>query len=398
LHTIVLFLLAFSGAYFLLSQLLRYYFKTSLTTHSKIVIVFLFFFLDLFVQPSVSESVYWLSGSLAYHFAFTLTLFWLGAFISYSYNKVRRKFDLLMLIVLSFAICGSNELIAIALVMFCFVTCLFFYRLKKSLRPAITILSITTVATALEIFSPGIMFRSAIIGKKDIVKILFSICYWGGHVYLSILKEPLWWASAAAAVLLGVRYQESVSAQIKRNLWLHLFLTFFSFICISPVLYGSNGSMPLRMLNNVVSMQLLLLLAECFLIGSLIRNSELATLLRPQKIINIYLYPLTAVLLLSSTFTFNLYDNLIQGFFYNKVMSRNEHLKKTNDPFYEEKVVRNYSAFVQEEVKNYPFLNKEVFIQKAKELPSFLFFFNDFESEQTEKAYLDLYYKGKGQR
>ncbi|MBV4356968.1 DUF6056 family protein [Pinibacter aurantiacus] len=393
LHPIVLFILTLWGIYFLLSQLLRYLFKVHLSFSLKLLATFLFFFLNFFVQPSMAESVYWLSSSLGYYLAFTLLLFWLGLFISYNYNNGKRKTDLFLLAILSFLICGSNELIAIALVLFCIVGCLFSYRLKKSMRPVAAILLITMVATALEIFSPGSTSRSTVIGKKDLVKIIFSFCYWGSQVYISILKEPLSWASAAAAVLLGTRYRESVHTNIKRNGWLHLFLIFFSIICISPILYGSNGSMPLRMLNNVVSMQLLLLLAECFLLGTLIRSSEITAILQAAKFKTAYFYALSAILLLSSTFTFNLYDNLIQGFFYDKMMSHNEYLKKTNDALYEEKVIRNYSTFVEEEIKNYPALNKEVFIQKAKQLPSFLFFYNDFENQQTEKVFLNKYYR-----
>lgn len=393
LHPIVLFVLTLCAIYFLLSQLLKHFFKAPLSIGSKLLITFLLFFLNLFVQLSMAESVYWLSSTLAYYFAYILLLFWLGTFISYGYNNGKRKLDLFFLTILSFLICGSNELIAIALIMFCAVTCLFSYRLKKSTRPAVTILLIVLVGTALEILSPGSMSRSAIIGKKDVVKIIFSFCYWGSQIYISIFKEPLWWASAAAAVLLGVKYREKVHANIKKNLWLHFFLIFFSIICISPILYGANSSIPLRMLNNAVSIQLLLLLVECFIVGALIQNSEMTAILQSLKPVANYFYGLSAVLLLSSTFTFNLYDNLIQGFFYNKMMSHNELLKKTNDPLYEEKVIRHYAAFVEEEIKQYPALNKEVFIQKAKELPSFLFFYNDFENNQTEKAFINKYYK-----
>jgi|GEM_PF-1802182 len=393
LHPIVLFILTLSGFYFLLSQLLRYFFKASLSIFSKLLITFLLFFLNFFVQLSMSECVYWLSSALGYYLAFTLLQFWSGIFISYIYSNGKRKQDLFFLAVLSFLICGSNELIAIALVLFCIVACLFSYKLKESMQPAVAILLITMVATALEIFSPGSMLRSAVIGKKDLVKIIVSFFYWGSQVYITILKEPLLWASAAAAVLLGAKYTESVRANIKKNVWLHLFLIFFSIICIAPVLYGSNGSIPLRMLNNIVSMQLLLLLAECFLLGSLIRNTEITAILQAAKFKVAYFYLLSSILLLSSTFTFNLYDNLIQGFFYDKMMSHNELLKKTNDPLYEEKVIRNYSTFVEEEIKMYPTLNKEVFIQKAKQLPSFLFFRNDFEDQQTEKLFLNKYYK-----
>jgi hypothetical protein len=141
-------------------------------------------------------------------------------------------------------------------------------------------------------------------------------------------------------------------------------------------------------------MQLLLLLAECFLLGTLIRSSEITTaILQAAKFKTVCFYALAAILLVSSTFTFNLYNSLIQGFFYDKMMSHNEHLKKTNDPLYEEKVIRNYSTFVEEEIKKYPILNKEVFIQKAKQLPSFLFFYNDFEDQQTEKVFLNKYYR-----
>lgn len=393
LHPILLFALTLCGIYFLLSQLLRYFFKASLSTSSKLLISFLLFFLNFFAQLSMAESVYWLSSSLAYYLAYTLLLFWFAIFISYGYSNGKRKLDLFFLTILSFFICGSNELIAIALIMFCLVAFLFSYRLKKNMRPVATIFLITIVAAGLEIFSPGSMSRSAIIGKKDFVKIVFSFCYWGSQVYITILKEPLWWASAAFAVLLGVKYRESVHANIKRNVWLHLFLIFFSTICISPILYGSNGSIPLRMLNNVVSMQLPLLLGECFLLGTLIHNSERSAMLQSVKLTSVRFYVLSAILLLSSTFTFNLYDNLLQGFFYDKMMSHNEHLKKTNDPLYEERVIRNYSEFVEEEIKKYPTLNKEVLIQKAKTLPSFLFFYNDFENHQTEKAFLNKYYR-----
>jgi hypothetical protein len=393
LHPIVLFTLTLCGTYFLLSQILRYFFKASLSITSKLLIAFLLFFLNFFVQLSMAESVYWFSSTSVYYFAYTFLLFWSGLFISYCYSNGKRKQDLFILTILTFFICGSNELIAIALIMFCIVTCFFFYRFKKSLRPAITILLIAMVATALEVFSPGSMMRSAVIGKKDLVKIIFSFCYWGGQVYISILKEPLWWASAACAALVGARYGEKVHALVKRNILLHFFLIFFSIICISPILYGSNGSIPLRMLNNVVSMQLLLLLAECFLLGTLIKSSEITALLQPDKFKPVYLYVLSAILLLSSTFTFNLYDNLVQGFFYHKMMSRNEQLKTTKDRSYEEKVARSYQAFVKAEIKNYPVLNKEVFIQKAKELPSFLFFFNDYETRQTEDLFLNKYYR-----
>ncbi|MDH7462390.1 hypothetical protein QEG73_13915 [Chitinophagaceae bacterium 26-R-25] len=393
LHPIVLFILTLCGIYFLLSQLLRYFFKASLSISLKLLIAFLLFFLNFFVQPSMSESVYWLSSSLGYYLAFNLLLFWSGIFISYSYSNGKRKSDLFFLAILSFAICGSNELIAIALILLCTVACLLSYSFKKSVQPAATILLIAIVATGLEIFSPGSMSRSAFIGKKDIVKIIFSFFYWGSQVYISILKEPLWWAFAAAAVLFGAKYKESVHPSIKKNIWLHLFLIFFSIICIGPILYGSNGSIPLRMLNNVVSMQVLLLLAECFLLGTLIRNSETTATLQAAKFKATYFYLLSAILLVSSTFTFNLYDNLVQGFFYDKMMSHNEHLKKTNNPLYGEKVIRNYSTFVEEEIKMYPALNKVVFIQKAKQLPSFLFFYNDFENQQSENAFLNKYYR-----
>ncbi len=393
LHPIIIFILTIFSIHFLLTQLLKHFFKKSLSFQLRMLLSCALFFLMLYAQFSVAEGFYWFSAVFVYHFSIICLLLWSGCFTSFCCNAKRKKLYFIFLAILSFIICGSNELIAIALFLFTGIIWLLQYQLKNKKSSANIIFLIVFIAMALEIFSPGSLKRSSVIGEKDILKIVTSICYWGGNVYLQIIKEPLWWFAMIASVISGIRFTSIVHTKIRNNKCLYAFLISFPFIIIAPILYGSNGSIPLRMLNSVVSIQIFFLLLTGFLAGSLITNNELSNFINAFKPKPVYFYLLLTVLIPATTFTTTLYENLLQGFFYHKMMTTNEILKKTKDPAYKEKVIRDYSTYAIQAVKEYPFLNKELFIQKIQKPPSLIFFNNDFASDETESNFLNSYYK-----
>ncbi|HKG67468.1 MAG TPA: hypothetical protein VKA92_01275, partial [Segetibacter sp.] len=308
-----------------------------------------------------------------------------------SVNKVIYFFIASLLIIM---LNGCNEIITLFVLIYS--TCLLGYKVfiykKIPLFPgSLYVLSIITACFLL--FSPGLLNRGAILGEGSfisgisIASIKFAVLNW------FFLKEPLWWFSTLFVIVFLSDNKKIFGQTLKpvNNLSITSLLVFYVasglFIYI-PVLYVTNGSLPLRAENIICFLFSLILL---FIISTCISN-KINKAPVSKSLLYQYRYLLFSILIFSTANMKKVTDSLMSGYFYQLVMKERlnllENAKHKNQ---HEVTFVDYETAVKKKIKeDFPIADRQVLIDIIVKPPPIICFGGDLYDLNYMKEFYGL--------
>ena len=383
LHPLLLLLLTFLSVWDLLRQMSRLY-QVAVNSRLLLFVSSLVLLALVFTLPSVFEGYFWLVGSLAYQPGFIMLLLLAAQYCRMALLPAeKRRRPLALSVLLSVMLGGSIEIVILVALLALLYWWLFINRpgLRKEMIVITAVIATGSLFTAL---APGTLERTAHMSGSRLA-VLISFGYWPMRAITAIASQPLFWATCICLYAGGSRF--GLPAGLRplgyRN-WLWLLL--LPFIALLPILAVSGGSLPLRLLNVVVQCWVLLSAAFFYWLGA---NRPLALSVIQQFVSWKWLL----LLLLVTGIIANGYGrNLLQGYFYDQVMHRNEMLLRANR-FETGAAETDYKQAVGAVYRQLPpGLQKELLWETVKNVPDLIGNYSDFENF-NEKSTISLYYR-----
>ena len=234
-------------------------------------------------------------------------------------------------------------------------------------------------------------------GSKDLVKIFVSIFYWSLSLILGIIREPLFWLSLMVSYIsgrmFGTRKQLPLKLQVIIPYGVLAFLL-LPVISLSPILLGSNGSIPPRMLNVLVLPMIFIVIMCAYFNGSRFHGIE-AKESSGNQIISIAWWVM-AVMPLASSQVPRIYENLLQGYIYHNVFLDREKQFRESATKGNTTAFTTYDSAAGQVLAQHPFMNFTVFREKAVRLPDMIAWYDDY-TPADHQGFIKLYYKRKGE-
>ncbi|MEO8446556.1 MAG: DUF6056 family protein [bacterium] len=179
---LILILGFFTAVYFFFSTLA----PSGLTVKQKLLLTLSFVFIYLYGMPTVSQGLYWLTGSAVYTVAMTLLL--LFFIIYFRMNRSENKSSIVSMLFLSLivvAAAGCSEIsmifLNIALISICFIS---LFSKKRFDRRLIILLLFSVICSYIVISSGGNEYRSALFPDRH--NLFFSLYHTGEVLVRSI--------------------------------------------------------------------------------------------------------------------------------------------------------------------------------------------------------------------
>lgn len=361
LHAILLLAFTVFSWLYCLIQVNKHLLSARLSLSTLTVLSLLLLILEINIIPEPVTAFYWFSSAVTYQLPLIILIFLAGIIIKILFTATNKIYYFITASLLVIMLNGCNEMISLFVLINS--TCLLGYYLftDKKIPFLITGLYLLNIVSAsFLLFSPGILHRSSILGERlfisaiGIAFIKFIVLNW------FFLKEPLWWFSIFFVTLFfskNKRIVDQIFKNVKISPALLLSLYFISglFIYI-PVLYVTNGSLPLRAENIICflySLMLLFIISIC--IPGKINNTSVFTLYH-------YGYLLFSILIFSTANMKKVTDSLLSGYFYKQVMKERlmllENAKRKNE---QEVTFDDYETAVNKKIReHFPIADRQV--------------------------------------
>ncbi|MFT4025087.1 MAG: hypothetical protein QM664_15030, partial [Flavihumibacter sp.] len=165
----------------------------------------------------------------------------------------------------------------------------------------------------------------------------------------------------------------------------YLAVLLLPWIALVPVLFASRGSLPLRALNTITGVWLLLFAATLFLAG--VRRKEAGDGAFPRR------WKTILVLLFATAIVYNGYlTNLLQGYFFNRLVKRNISWIREGAGERAALLQRPYAEAVKPLYDSSCIPQKQIIWEYVKEPPVLIGNYEDFE-KFNEQGVVNLYYR-----
>jgi hypothetical protein len=385
-HAIVLMILTAGSFYFFVTSFLRKISTADTGLSIRLLISLVLFLLYTYSLPSVAQAYYWLSGAVTYQVPVVAMVILGGLLIGDRpvRNQVLHGSGMLFLV---FIIAGSNELSAILLLLFMPLAGKRFRWLQVSI----------VVLVAMAIFSPGSWKRSQLMGEKDIAKVLASIFYWSINLVLGIIREPLYWTSLLVSFISGYLFgtRKPLPPKIYNAVpFGAVVILLLPVVSLAPILWGSNGSIPPRMLNVLVMPMIFVSLCGAYFYGCWFHGDRIKEAMLIQ--LPSFFWWIIAVMPLASGQVPRIYENLLQGYVYGKVFSDRE--KNFSEAAAKGGTIQfvPYDSAAKQVLAQHPFIDLVLFREKVERLPDIIAWYDDYEPRDRQ-GFIKLYYKRKSE-
>jgi hypothetical protein len=360
-HTILLLSFTVLSWFFLLKQLNRHFVNRQYSFSSLLLASLLLLILEINIVPEPVTAFYWFSSAVTYQLPLILLIFLAGTISRLFFNSDKKKLYSLLAAVLIILVHGCNESITLFVLMIS--TCLMCYGYATRRKVPVVFVClycIGLISPCFLLFSPGIMHRGSLHDTSPFLSIIAIACIKFTVLHWFFLKEPLWWfsllfisMSLSNNRLFRIQMQKHFSAG-RFALLLLVYILSGLFIYV-PILYATNGSLPLRTENVICflySFMLLLMFS-----GYILKNTKSTVAFASFYP---YRYLLFSILIFSSSNTKKISDTLLSGFFYKQVMQERVNLfEAAKRKHLSEVTFDDYSLAVDKRMKKYPLLNRK---------------------------------------
>ena len=399
LHSQLLIMGTIAGMIFMSRRLLKRLLNYSLSYASALLYSLVFFLVFLSIAPEVSTALFWFSSSVTYQTGNILLLFFIGSVVEVVYpgNSFRRTIFAVVSAGLIFLIMGTNELSAL-LVSFLFIPVIWMLWRRRRVSAPVSLVWILTLGLSLFFLfhAPGIALRTRSIPVHNPVSAIGSALFWLATSFWFSFKVPLFWFFEIDMFFIGTLFKSDkpavplegfINLPIKKMIT-RVLLT--EIVALIPILYAMNGSLPLRGLNTIVFINLILMTGLSFFLGRRNSGPEIGFFSRLLPKMKYILYILV---IFANPFFYQLIQTNLSGYFYHQVMRQNIRilqqsedlgLKSAHVPDFDTAMIKILNA---EFGKNLRSIVKNEIIQK----PS-LIYFNYSGGKSFPDSYLLDYY------
>lgn len=396
LHALLLLLFIVLSWLFCLRQINKYLLSNTLSLSSLVLLSLLLLILEINIIPEPVTAFYWFSSAVTYQLPLIIMVFLAGMIIKLLFTSVNKIVYFFIASLLIIVLNGCNEIITLFVLIHS--TCLLGYNLfiYKKIPLSLGGLYVLSIITAcFLLFSPGLLNRGALLGEGSFVSaigvafIKFIILNW------FFLKEPLWWFSAFFVILFFSNNKpllEQLFKNVKGSLIsLLVFYVASGLLIYIPVLYVSNGSLPLRSENILCflySLILLFIISIC--ISSKIKNTSFLN----NALFSIfyeYKYLLFSILVFSTGNMKTVTDSLLSGYFYNHIMKERLSLLENAKRRREYEVTfDDYKTAVAKKIKAYPVMNRQILKDIIANPPPIICFGGDLYNVNYMKEFYEI--------
>jgi hypothetical protein len=386
--------------YVLLSTLNRFLINGYYTTIQIIICTGIYFVTLSCCYTEVSTAFFWFSSAISYQLPVALFYAGFGFSIRSAYAKSSSKKFLYSLatVLCIIAITGANEMVALSLGALMLITGFVIFKFHPNQRKRFCVyLLIYLVSFIVLAISPGSRERSAGIPEAGLLKAVVFAFTRTVYTFWNIFKEPLFWLSG---LFIFSQFQ-AISTRFrianfpvfkffsKYRRWLLVVPPLIVFVNYLPLVYLSNGSLPERATNSAIFITLLSLSALIPISGVL--YSEKVIL---PEVTRYFLIAGIGFTILCNRLFFSMLQNLVSGYFYDKVMTiRETELSDASKRLDKKVILLNYDACLQQQVKNFfPAGTRKQIEGLITRKPEHLVLFDDLSSEYN-LTFLKEYYK-----
>ena len=372
--------------------------------------------LDLYAMAEMYSGIYWFSSTATYQTAFILFLILTGCLVrrfavsmegngaGTALRPSRLRVILLdgAIVFLCILTVGSNETSAVAL------TCLLLllmgtyrnYHLPVPKCMFIYLGAVLLIGSIVVFTSGTMLYRHQVIQQRQTQNgvVLAIVLFRTLSVFYYVLKEPLFWAVAAAAFILGLRVASiSTLSGFAATLRSRPFfvrgvaaVTMLVLCTLVPVLWVTHGSIPERALNQLTALTAFGLLALVFLAG--ISNLSVAGSILPVRQVSKLIIIIIGCGLLASDKYKEAWGNVLSGYFYHSIQQERRQVFESAR-LKNERVatISSYESALEEKIRKvFPHGAPVTLKRWLIERPSLLYF--DNEAEDHSGKYLLQYY------
>lgn len=377
LHSILLLSFTIFSWLFCLIQINKYLLSARLSFFGLVLISMLLLIAEINIIPEPVTAFYWFSSAVTYQTPLIIMIFLAGIIIKSSFVPFNiRTFLVAALLVISLN--GCNEIITILVLLFSSFLVAYQSFKYKNLPKFIAGLFVTNVISAgFLLFSPGIAHRETLLTDGS----FFSACSIAVVKFLIIswffLKEPLWWFSLLFTIVFISNNKHLFKGffQYFNNFSIWFLLLFYlatGLLIYVPVLYFTNGSLPVRAENILCFLYSLLLLI-------------LISTWTSRKISSPFAFPfhrfgylLFSILIFSTANMKKITDSLLSGFFYSQIMKERLSLLETAKQRNRHEITYDdYETLVNKKLISYPIINRQILRDIIVKPPPIISFGND---------------------
>lgn len=390
LHTILLLLFTVLSWIFLLKQVNKNALSNQLSFTAILLTSLILLILEVNIIPEPVTAFYWFSSAITYQLPLILLVLLAGLICKLFFEPHHQKFYFFVAALIVVLFNGCNESITLFVLIISTFFIGYHYFTGKSV-PGIflSLYIINVISSCFLLFAPGIIHRGSLHDTSPVLSIIsiafikFIVLNW------FFLKEPLWWFLLLFVIAFLSRNNRSASGvlqlfhQVKSTSLLLVYWASGMLIYI-PILYATNGSLPLRTENVICFLYSLMLL---IIFTAFIINSTKTTH-APAFLYN-YRYLLFSIFIFSSSNMKRVTDTLLSGFFYKQVMQ--ERLSFFEDARRKQLHVvafDEYELAVDKRIKEYPLLDRRALKNIMVKPPPIIC----FESDLYDIEYMKEFY------
>jgi len=391
LHTILLLFLTFFAWFFFLKQVNKYVLKHNVSSTSLVLLSLLLLIVEINVIPEPVTAFYWFSSAVTYQLPLVIFIFLAGIIVNLLFVSPNKTIPLVSAGILIIILNGCNEIITLFVLTNSTIVLGYYLLVRKRIPVFLTSLyALNLVSACFLLFSPGIINRG---GKLDQGSFIASIGI--GFIKFIILnwfflKEPLWWFSLFLVVAF-CSYNQNLFQHVFKDIkklslasFLVLYLASGLFLYV-PVLYVTNGSLPLRAENIICLLYSLMLI---YVITSSVLPK---TNLRFYQSFYNYRYLLLSILIFSTANMKRVTDSLLSGYFYNLIMrdrlSAFENARERNE---HEVTFDDYEAAVNKKLKGFPQADRQLIKDIIVKPPPIICFGDDLYDVNYMKEFYGI--------
>ena len=389
LHSLLLLLLTIFSWLFCLKQINRHLLAAPISLSSLVILSLLLMIAEINIIPEPVTAFYWFSSAVTYQLPLIIMIFLAGILVNLLFTSHSKIIPFIIACILITLLNGCNEIITLFVLMFStFLTGYYIFTHKKFPIWLISLYAINIISAGFSLFSPGISNRSSTLGQGSLMLsisiaiVKFFILNW------YFLKEPLWWFLAFFAgsffynnkYLLPQILKKAAKTSVTFLLGVYLVSGLLIYI---PVLYITNGSLPLRAENIICFLYSLifLLIAGVFISGK-INDTSFITFYK-------YRYLLFSVLIFSTGNMKMITDSLLSGYFYKLVMNERLSMFENAKNLHKHEVTfDDYGTMISKKIKAYPVADRQILRDIITKPPPIICFGNDMYDMNFVK---DLY-------
>lgn len=379
LHSILLLLLTIFSWLFCLNQINNHLLNNKFTFSSLAFFSMFLLIAEINIIPENVTAFYWFSSAVTYQLPLIILIFLAGIIINSLFNFQVKIIRFIVASLLIIMLNGCNEIITLfVLIHTGCVLSYFLFTHKKIPRYILSLFLINIISAGFLFFSPGIANRSSLLGHGSLLSaagiafIKFFILNW------FFLKEPLWWFLLLFTVIFFISNKDVLRKKFKNiakpsAALLLMFYAVSILLTYIPVLYITNGSIPLRAENIICFLNSLLLL---FIIAVISGNSNISAASFSTVYKNRFLLFSLAVFCTANMK--NVTDSLLSGYFYSKIMNeRLDLFKSAKQQNLYNITIDDYGTVINKKLTGFPFANRQIIKDIITKPPPIICFKND---------------------